>query len=176
MATSAGDAQTVVFNVGGTKYEVAKSTIDAYPSTMLARLVSETWTKPEDGNKAIFIDRDGIQFRYVLSYMQDQVVHLPMNVTKASVLQDLAYFGFKDVPDKAFTGSCNYEAALQVFRCKQNHAAAVKKLDEEIQDRHKKKRYHRFGLPMVLSFTILWYQQRKYCSWHGLPSIPHIFP
>ncbi|CAB9528362.1 POZ domain-containing protein KCTD4 [Seminavis robusta] len=131
--------EKVVFNAGGTKYEVARSIIQAYPSTMLAKLVSETWQQPAKANKEVFIDRDGLQFRYVLSYMRDQKVYLPMGVAKASILQDLAYFGFENVPEDAIGGSCNYEAAVQVQKCKQKYATASSELDKAIKDMQTKK-------------------------------------
>ena len=96
--------ETVKFDVGGTKYTVSRSLIDAYPATMLARLVSETWQK--DPKEEIFIERDGLRFRCILDYMRDQKVHVPINTTKASVLQDLEYFGFEHIPDGAIDVHC----------------------------------------------------------------------
>jgi hypothetical protein len=41
---------------------------------MLARMASKTWqTDPE---AAMFVDRDGERFRYILDYMRDGKVHL----------------------------------------------------------------------------------------------------
>jgi hypothetical protein len=86
---------TVHFNVGGTHYEVSRSLIESFPDTMLARICSETWQKDdEDGNEPIFIDRDSERFRYVLDYMRDTKVSLPLSISKEAFLRDLQYFGF----------------------------------------------------------------------------------
>ena len=91
--------ETVKFDVGGTKYRVARSLIERFPETVLARMVSNTWQ--DDPDKEIFIERDGLRFSCVLDYMRDKKVHVPVNTTKASVLQDLEYFGFGEIPDDA---------------------------------------------------------------------------
>jgi len=86
---------TVRFNVGGKLYEVSRSLIESFPSTMLARMVSETWQ--DDSEATLFIDRDGERFRYCLDYMRDGKVSLPLTVSKGAFLQDLDYYGFEDV-------------------------------------------------------------------------------
>lgn len=91
---------TVQLNVGGTKYTVSKALIEQYPTTMLARLVSDTWQK--DPAEEIFIDRDGHTFRHVLAYMRDLKVSLSLKqASKETVQLELAYFGFENVPDDA---------------------------------------------------------------------------
>ena len=76
---------TVKFNVGGRYYEVSRSMIQKFPSTMLARMISETWP-PE---VTLFIDRDSDRFRFCLDYMRDGEVWLPLNVPKEGILLDL---------------------------------------------------------------------------------------
>jgi len=46
-----------------------------------------------DPNAEIFIDRNGARFQYVLDYLRDGKVHLPVFVSKASLLLDLNFFG-----------------------------------------------------------------------------------
>eukprot|EP00957_Ditylum_brightwellii_P044771 3396357-Ditylum_brightwellii.AAC.1 len=79
------------FNVGGHKYQVARSLLEQHPNTMLARISSEQWQK--DPEAEIFIDRDGDRFRYCLDYLRDGFVALPITVPKKALLQDLAYYG-----------------------------------------------------------------------------------
>ena len=67
-------ANTVYFDVGGTKYKVSRSLLESFPDTMLARMASEYWTNPRhSGTEAnpLFIERDGERFRLVLDYMRD---------------------------------------------------------------------------------------------------------
>ena len=86
---------TVQLDVGGTIYKVSRSLLESFPDTMLARMVSETWQK--DPNKPIFVERDGESFRYVLHYMRDGHVFLPITMSKDAVLKDLEYYGFDNV-------------------------------------------------------------------------------
>ena len=120
---------TVKLDVGGKKYKFSKALIEQYPTTMLARLVSETWNA-NDADGEIFVDRDGDTFRYVLSYMRDQKVFLPMNeVSKQTVLQELAYYGFEDVSDDAVIDGCaRIAAAKSVVDNRQKHQDRVELL------------------------------------------------
>lgn len=96
MSSSQSKSKTVCFNVGGTKYEVSRSLLESFPETMLARMASETWQS--DPDSTLFIERDGENFRYVLHYMRDGKVHFPGGrISKQSLLDDLTYYGFKEV-------------------------------------------------------------------------------
>jgi BTB/POZ domain len=115
---------TVQLNVGGTKYTVSKALIEQYPTTMLARLVSDTWQI--DPAQEIFIDRDGDTFRYVLGYMRDLKVHLLKQASKDAVRLELAYFGFENVPNDAIKNSFSPSEAVEYFnmqkkRMKKHH-------------------------------------------------------
>jgi len=93
-------AQQVVikFNIGGTRYEVSQSLLQSYPDSMLAKSAADQWHI--NPNAEIFIDRDGEQFRYVLQYLRDGVVHLPVSVPRASFLIDLKFYAV-DVKEDA---------------------------------------------------------------------------
>jgi len=86
---------TVRLNVGGHKYTISCSTIELYPNSMIARLVSKEWNNDEDTNNdnVVFIDRDGHRFRYVLDYMRDQEINLPMTESLQAIKKELVYFG-----------------------------------------------------------------------------------
>ena len=81
----------VKFNVGGTRYEVARSLLDACPDSMLARIVSKEWHQNEETE--IFIERDGTRFKYCLDVLRDGKVSLPLTVSKSAILEDLIYYG-----------------------------------------------------------------------------------
>jgi hypothetical protein len=83
--------QLVTFNVGGTIYQVSRTLLDTHPDTMLARIASDTWNT---GNgKAIFIERSGTRFEYVLDYLRDGSVTVPFSMSKEAVKTDLEYYG-----------------------------------------------------------------------------------
>jgi hypothetical protein len=93
----------VHLNVGGTRYEVSQSLIKMYPDTMLARKIREEWRSVLN-NQEIFIDRNGLRFQYVLDYMRNEKAHVADNDFKESVLKELEYFGFENVPLDSIDG------------------------------------------------------------------------
>lgn len=128
------ESKMICFNVGGTKYEVARSTIEKYPDTMLSRLISKDWQQGSE----ISIDRDGARFRFVLDYMRDQKVHLPLTVPRDALLQELVYFGFDSVPaDAICSKSAAIDATKNMILCnvvnENVYAANLKEIDKEMK-------------------------------------------
>ncbi len=80
--------ETVIFNVGGQKFEVSKHLLLPYPNTILGRL-STNYGAEEKTN--------GFLFRYVLKYLRNRKVYLPPSVSKDEFLAEMAYYGFEDV-------------------------------------------------------------------------------
>jgi hypothetical protein len=123
---------TVKFNVGGRHYEVSRASIEKFPSTMLARMISETWQK--DPEVTLFIDRDSDRFRFCLDYMRDGQVCLPHNVPKEGILLELDYFGFEEVDTtKIHGGSSNWAAARHLIKCKEEHEKVLSTCTEDIK-------------------------------------------
>lgn len=58
-------------NVGGILYSTTLQTIKKYPNSMLNRMFDDEWMKNKQDDKPIFIDRDGIPFRNILSFLRD---------------------------------------------------------------------------------------------------------
>ena len=81
----------VKFNVGGTRYEVARSLLEAHPDTMVTRMASEDWQ--QNAEAEIFIERDGTRFKYFLDYLRDGKISLPLSVSKDAMLADMNYYG-----------------------------------------------------------------------------------
>ena len=89
---------TITFNVGGTIYEVSQSLLQYFPNTMLARAASETWSKKTNAkNDPIFMDRNGERFAFILDYMRDNKIVLPLTITKEALIDDLNYYGFDNI-------------------------------------------------------------------------------
>jgi hypothetical protein len=115
-----GTMPTVKFNVGGRLYEVPRSLVEKFPSTMLARMASGTWQK--DPEATLFIGRSGERFEYSLDYMRADKVWLPLNIPKEALLDDLDFYGFENVdPRKIHGGSSNLAAAQHLHKCKEEH-------------------------------------------------------
>ena len=85
------DPKTIKFNVGGTRYEVARSLIKMHPDTMLARIVAKEWQT--DPGEEVFIERNGSRFKHVLDYLRDGKAYASNDVCKEAILDELQYFG-----------------------------------------------------------------------------------
>jgi BTB/POZ domain len=85
----------IKFNVGGTRYEVSQSVLDRYPDSMLRKISSSVWQDGamDEKTEEIFIDRSGGRFEYVLDYMRDSRVELPLSIPKGQLLSDMDFFG-----------------------------------------------------------------------------------
>ena len=101
---------TVTFDVGGKIYKVSRSLLNRYPDSMLARMAAKEWQQQQghaQQQTPLFIERDGQRFRYVLDYMRDGRVILPMGkVTKEALWMDLQYYGLGTSTIDANESSC----------------------------------------------------------------------
>ena len=128
MATS----KQITFNVGGEKFQLSRSLLDMYPNTVLGKSASKRWL--EDPESEVFMDRDPILFRHVLSYLRDKKVSLPITVTKKAVLEELAYYCVDDVDEESIDDSLTqgYLAAEGLV----GMIRMIKTLDEKYQERY----------------------------------------
>ena len=88
-------------------------------------------------DEPIFIDRDGDNFRYVLAYMRDHRVTLPMTVPVANLLADLAYYAFpepkvSDIVSEQFVKALPFMVSLTTCSANTNSDDHLKKLDRLI--------------------------------------------
>ena len=98
---------TVTFDVGGTHFKVAQSTVQQFPESMLAVVISDRWEdRSIDVNplesKPLFIDRNPIRFGFVLDFLRDGEVHLPHTTTVEEMMLEMDYFNIK-VRENAIT-------------------------------------------------------------------------
>jgi hypothetical protein len=103
-AAAAAADRRVRFNIGGTKYEVSRSVIDQRPHSNLAKICSDTWDKAPKKKKdfEIYIERNGERFQYVLDYLRDGSVQLPLSIPRGQLVMDLEYYGI-DYADESIT-------------------------------------------------------------------------
>ncbi|CAG8769554.1 8806_t:CDS:2, partial [Cetraspora pellucida] len=69
----------IILNVGGVKYETFRSTLTAYPETLLGIMFADRnkeMLHPINGNE-FFFDRDGYLFRHILQYYRTGMMHWP---------------------------------------------------------------------------------------------------
>jgi len=82
----------IKLNVGGKRFEVSRSLIKQYSDSMIGKLVSDNWRKT-DQTEAIFIDRDGDLFGYILNYMRYGSIELPVILPKSMFQRELDFYG-----------------------------------------------------------------------------------
>ncbi|CAG8470368.1 9163_t:CDS:2 [Acaulospora colombiana] len=99
--------QRVILNVGGIKYETYRSTLTAYPSTMLGTMFQErnsSLLHPTDGVNEYFFDRNGHAFRFIIEFYrtgrilwEDPYTTVgglinPTNVSRNELHEEIEYF------------------------------------------------------------------------------------
>lgn len=86
-------ADSVVFNVGGRHFEVLRPTIDSYPDTLLACLVSDIGT---DTAAPIFVDANPDRFTHILDWHRYREMFVPEGPAIQAVLRDARFFLLPD--------------------------------------------------------------------------------
>jgi len=76
---------------------------------MLSRVCSGNWQEGSvnarasdgdgEGDEPIFIDRDSYRFRFVLDYMRDSKIELPLSIPRGQFIRDLIYYGLDYVDE-----------------------------------------------------------------------------
>lgn len=84
-------SSNVSFNVGWKLFEVGRPLLDKYPDSMMLRVLGDL--ADNEKTDPIFIDRDSTRFGYILDYMRDGKVTLPITISKDSFVSDLNYYG-----------------------------------------------------------------------------------
>jgi hypothetical protein len=127
------NSATVKFNVGGRLYEVSRDLLESFPSTMLARMASETWQK--DPGATLFVECDSERSRLCLDCMRDGKVWLPCTVPKEAFLHDLDFYGFDDVDQTKIRGGSSYlDAAERLLKCKNEYDEFISSSRAAIMD------------------------------------------
>jgi hypothetical protein len=135
----------ILFNVGGTPYKVSHSLLESHPDSMLAKCICKKWRA--DPTVESFIDRNGTRFQYVLDYMRDGEVILPITETKEAVLAELAYFGIEADAKKV-----NDSGARHVG-CVDSYNNALNDLQNKIARDEIEYRSKKLALDIIIRFT-----------------------
>lgn len=86
-------SQIVELNVGGVIYASSHSTLHSDEAANLKQILG---TNPKDSKGRVFIDRDGVLFRYVLDYLRDKKISLPENFQeKCRLLREFEFFNME---------------------------------------------------------------------------------
>lgn len=99
MAENADISNIIELNVGGVHYTTQRQTLLAEPDSKLHAMFAEDGegdesTLTRDAKGRVFVDRDGVLFRYVLDYLRDRAIQLPEGFREAQRLrQEAEHFG-----------------------------------------------------------------------------------
>mmetsp|Transcript_49672 Transcript_49672/g.118313 ORF Transcript_49672/g.118313 Transcript_49672/m.118313 type:complete len:301 (+) Transcript_49672:116-1018(+) len=85
---------TVVFNVGGCRFEVLKQVIKSRGSTLLGNLLDDIST---DDSQPIFVDANPDRFTHIIDWYRFGEMHVPSHCPIEALLQDARYFMLPDV-------------------------------------------------------------------------------
>ncbi len=88
------DAERIIFNISGRKFETWRSTLDRFPSTLLGSDEKEYFY--DNDTKEFFFDRDPDLFRYILNYYRNGKLHYPRGECASSFDDELSFFGIHD--------------------------------------------------------------------------------
>ncbi|CAG8640775.1 6140_t:CDS:2, partial [Acaulospora morrowiae] len=88
--------ERIVLNIGGVKYETYRSTLTAYPETLLGTMFHERnndLLRPVNNNE-YFFDRDSQIFRYIIQYYRTGKITFPDNslITRQELLDEMDFF------------------------------------------------------------------------------------
>lgn len=121
--------ETVTFNVGGHRYEISQSLLNQYPQSILATSASKTWM--EDDESEVFFERDGSTFRYILNYLRDGRITLPLSEPKDNFIRELEYFCVEYEEEAIDDWKCNVES--YAFQLSTFILPSLRKVLEDIQ-------------------------------------------
>lgn len=91
-------AEVIELNVGGVHYTSTRKTLTSDQNSRLCELFdksnnSSSSSRMKDGKGRIFLDRDGVLFRYILDYLRDDAIQLPDGFReKCRLLKEAEYF------------------------------------------------------------------------------------
>jgi hypothetical protein len=90
--------EIIELNVGGTVYTTTRTTLTSYPNSMLYFMISSGMSNATDSKQRIFIDRDGLMFRFILNFLRDKQLNLPANFSEYTQLrQEADFFGIEPI-------------------------------------------------------------------------------
>eukprot|EP00438_Fugacium_kawagutii_P003814 Skav230261 [mRNA] locus=scaffold3387:113644:119036:+ [translate_table: standard] len=87
----ASNSDLVTFNVGGKIYQVLREpTLSLHPNSLLTQMAED-----QTDDKPIFVEGDQDLFKFVIDYHRNRKVHLPINVSKDAIMDELKRFGLE---------------------------------------------------------------------------------
>jgi hypothetical protein len=100
-------SEIVELNVGGVFYTTRKETLGREAGSVLAKLIGAEEGQPtRDSKGRLFIDRDGVLFRYVLDYLRTKALALPDAFRERERLkQEAIYYNLPGLAEAAHSAA-----------------------------------------------------------------------
>ena len=152
---SAKRESIVKLDVGAIHYKTSLSTINNSPNSMLAKAVSERWKK-EDSNEPIFFDRDGQRFKYVLDYLRDGKVNLPVGENVETFHTELQYFCI-DIHQDSITS----DEDVTLISFQQRFESHISRIEKNMKTRQRDYIIYRIGLDVYKEAVV---ENAKQCT------------
>lgn len=109
MVTICVRPRTVVLNVSGERFEIRVDMFDEYSTTILAKQLQKH-CKDGQFNDELFLNRCPKLFRFVLQYVRDKKVHLPIGISKTSLMNELQFYCFDNIDEASIDVDCSLTA------------------------------------------------------------------
>mmetsp|Transcript_922 Transcript_922/g.1197 ORF Transcript_922/g.1197 Transcript_922/m.1197 type:complete len:221 (+) Transcript_922:316-978(+) len=106
--------ELVKFDIGGQFYKVSRSLLDKHPESMLFKSASKQWQ--EDPEAEIFIEGNGFRFQFILDYMRNDKLDLPITESKKTIIAELEYYGItvnEDSIDDTAANNLKYTKSME---------------------------------------------------------------
>ena len=110
------DSNLVTINVGGTKYQTTRDTINKYPESKLAKALKDGDTN----NTEMFLDRNGRFFDYILEFMRlDTISLMPLKDEQFVKRLLIAAKYYNIEPLIEYINLCDFDSYIMSFAEKQ---------------------------------------------------------
>mmetsp|Transcript_42298 Transcript_42298/g.49437 ORF Transcript_42298/g.49437 Transcript_42298/m.49437 type:complete len:218 (+) Transcript_42298:204-857(+) len=151
---------TVIFNVGGKKFEISRKLLSQNPNTMLSR--SAEARSQIDPNAEIFIENNGERFQFCLDYLRSGRVSIPYTVSKEDLLNDLDFYGIENIDEAAIVHDARGDRLrrLHVELIEHWRRSHIERIEKELERVNEEKQDNRlrdgilFGTLSVICFAL----------------------
>ncbi len=102
----------IKLNVGGYKYEESPSVFQAYPDSKLWQKILDHQAKFSPDTE-IFIRGNGTMFHFVMDYLRNDRVFLPVTISRETFMNELTHYGIQIREDDILVTSEDTQGAYK---------------------------------------------------------------
>ena len=125
------DDDTVVLNIGGTRFETNMRTLRKWPESRLAKTIRKDAENYREKTDEYFYDRDPAMFRCIIDFYRNDILHFPHDICGPVIHHELSYWEIEE----EHVAPCCWE----FFKSRSEDQATVellcKSLEPEVESR-----------------------------------------